>query len=277
MDEAVPVRRGRRRNTKGFGILWIIVCTLMLFFHMITFGILGLLIDDAFSLHISDALMDIMGNLGIAFTAWVVCHLVKVETGRQLRGAIRIKDFHFSLVIMLTAAGWSLGEVCDHLMGSILCNYMQIQPDVSDMSGVWGVISAVICAPIFEELIFRYGYVGLLKDNSSKAFTLFFTTIIFAAAHTYNLQNTGNVFMGTILAAYVYYRTGNILYTILEHAIHNALCYVPIENWKIFGTEIYYERNGFILAGMPWFWIQFVIMILSISWIIVFFRKRKES
>lgn len=277
MEEAVPARSGRRRNTKGFGILWIIVCTLLLFVFMIFFGVLGLLIDDAFSLNRSDVIVDVMGNLGIAFTAWIICHRVKVVTGGSLRDAIRIRDFHFSLVIMLTAAGWSLGEVCDHLMGILLSNYMQIKPDVVDASGIWGVISTVICAPILEELIFRYGYVGLLKDNSSKAFTLFFTTIVFAAVHTYNLQNTGNVFMGTILAAYVYYRTGNILYTILEHAIHNALCYVPIENWKILGTEIYYERNGFVLAGMPWFWIQFAIMILSISWIMVFFRKRKES
>ena len=266
-----------RKNTRGRGILRILLCTGLLLGLMIAFGIMGLLLDDALRLNQTDLMIDVFGNVGIGVSAWITCVILRKATGERLRDVIHLKGFCFGLVIALTLASWSIGEVFDHVMGLCLSGFMVITPDETDMTGISSLISAVVCAPIFEELIFRFGFMGFLKKNSGKAFTILFTTLIFSLIHTYNLQNTGNVFVGTLFAAYVYYRTGNILYTMCEHALHNAICFLPFGEWTLLGANVYYEKNGFILCGLPWFFINLVIMILSLAWLIKYFTKQEEE
>ena len=275
-DMAMPDPRPKRRNTKKRGIFWIIVCTGIAYGLMLLFALMGMVLNTLFDLNKFDAMVDMFGNCGLGLAALITCAILRRETGERVRDAVRWRDFNFLLVIMLTLAGWSLGEVCDHVAGSILSNFMTIEPDENYLEGFWGVVSAVICAPIFEELIFRFGFVGLLKKNSGMPFTLIFTTLIFSLVHLYNIQNTGNVFLGTILAAYVYYRTGNLLYTIFEHALHNAICFIPLGAWNIGGIPLYLERNGFVLAGWPWFLINLVVLVISMTWIIWYFKNQKN-
>lgn len=274
-------KKSRKKNTKLRGIVKILICVGILYVLMYGFATLGFAVSMYFCPGRLEEITEIFGNVGIGLTALIACFMLRSETGERLRDAVSFRDFRFSLVIAVTLAGWSLGEVCDHLMGLILSDHMTIVPDVNSMEGIVGVISAVICAPIFEELIFRFSFMGLLKKNSGMVFTILVTTFVFAAGHFYNVQGTGNVFMGTVLAAYVYYKTENILYTMCEHAIHNGLCYIPLENVKFLGVDVYYEKNGFILAGWPWFLCNLAVLCLTMAWLAWFFRfsgwKRKQE
>ena len=271
-QEVVPVKT--KKNTKGWGIIRILILTAVMYGLMVAFAILGLLFADQFSLFDDDIAMDVFGNIGLGFGALIAVMELRKVTGERVRDSIKIKDFSILLVIMLTLAGWSLGEVCDHFMAVILSGFMSIEPDESSLSGVTGVISAVICAPIFEELIFRHSFIGLLKKNSGKVFTIVFTSLVFSLAHAYNIQNSADVFVGTLLAAYVFYKTGNLLYTICEHALHNALCFLPFGSFQILGKDLYYEKNGFVLAEWPWLIINMAVLIFSMTWLILYFKNR---
>ena len=270
---------GKREMTKSkwWCIIRVMLLTVMTYGLMLGFAIVGYVLSFQFPEEYKDALLEVFGNLGLLLAVLIVCTMVKNRTGVRVRDAIKLRRFNFMLVIMLTLAGWSLGETCDHVMGVLLSNFMSIEPDVNDIGSIWTIISAVICAPILEELIFRFGFMGLLRENFGKIFTIIFSTIIFAIVHTYNIQNTTNVIMGTMLAAYVYYRTGNILYTMCEHFLHNALCCIPLGEMSILGSDVYYEKNGFITSGTPWLIINLIVLVISMTWLIWFFRKKGEQ
>ena len=61
-----------RKNTRGRGILRILLCTGLLLGLMIAFGIMGLLLDDALRLNQTDLMIDVFGNVGIGVSAWTV-------------------------------------------------------------------------------------------------------------------------------------------------------------------------------------------------------------
>ena len=265
------------KNTKLGCIIRILLLTGMTYGLMLGFAIIGYVFSQGFPGAEEDAIMEVFGNSGLLLAVLIVCAIVRKRTGVSVRDAVKLRSFDFMLVIMLTLAGWSLGETCDHVMGVLLSNFMSIEPDVTEIGSIWTVISAVICAPILEELIFRFGFMGLLRENFGKIFTIIFSTIIFALLHTYNIQNTTNVIMGTLLVAYVYYRTGNILYTMCEHCLHNALCCIPFGGIRIFGSYTYYEKNGFIMSGTPWLIINLIVLVISMTWLIWFFRKKGEQ
>ena len=265
----------KKKNTKGRGVARILLSMFLLYLFMFSYAIIGLLMADflGFSPEAEDVVIEIFGNIGIGITAFLVCKMVKSETGERLSQVIKIRRFHFGFLIVLVLTAWSLSEVCDHLMGRMLSQFMSITPDEMDYVGIISIVSAVVCAPILEEIIFRFGFIGLLKKNSSMAFALIFTTLVFAAAHSYNIQNSVDIFVGTFLTAYVYYKTENLLYTIGEHAIHNALCFLPFGSMSFGGSPIYYMENGFIISCTPWFLLNLGILIAGGAWLIWFFIK----
>lgn len=264
-------------KSKWWCIIRVLLLAGMTYGLMLGFAIVGYVLSLGIPVADENALLEVFGNSGLLLAVLIICAMVRNRTGERVRDAVKLRHFNFMLVIMLTLAGWSLGEACDHFMGVFLSNFMSIEPDVNEIGSIWTIISAVICAPIFEELIFRFGFMGLLKENFGKHFTILFSTIIFAVVHTYNIQNTFNVIVGTLLTAYVYYRTGNVLYTMFEHFLHNALCCIPFGEMSILGIDVYYEKNGFIMAGMPWLIINVVVLAISMSWLVWYFSKKGDQ
>ena len=265
-----------KANSRVQGILGILVCTVLMLVFMRGFALAAVFAADLIGIHpmYDEVISEVFGNIGLALTAFLACKIVYRQTGERLSDHLERKPFHFTLVIVLTITAWSLGEVCDHIMGLILSGFVRIEPDAMEMSGWVYFISIVICAPVIEEIIFRFGYMELLRKNSGAVFTLLFSTILFAAAHTYNLQNTAEIFVCTLLCAYVYYRTGNLLYTILEHALHNLMCYIPLGQMLFLGEPVYYESNGFILAGTPWFVMNLTLLLAGVACLILLFQKQ---
>lgn len=266
-------RRKKSKNPKRQAIKLIIsILALFLLYSMV-------LTIPAELLHIvtNDFTNDtshLIAELIVGLTALTACIVTRKHTGKGLSSAVRFKHFDRSVPLMLTIFTWSASELCDHIGGSILCNFMTIKPNEDTPTTFISVICACILAPIFEELIFRFSFMGLMREHFSKGFTVIFTSVIFAAIHLYNIQGFGNVLVGTLIAATIYYHTGNILYVILEHALHNTICQIDLENLTMFGSPVYYERNGFVLSNAPYILINSVLLIVSVIWFVKYFRPR---
>ncbi|MGE4514302.1 MAG: lysostaphin resistance A-like protein [Chryseobacterium sp.] len=85
------------------------------------------------------------------------------------------------------------------------------------------VITAVICAPIFEEIIFR-GIIqkGLMNKGVEPWKAIIFSSIIFGLVHGNPWQFVGAVLLGCVLGL-VYYKTKSLLLPMLLHGFNN-LC-----------------------------------------------------
>lgn len=212
--------------------------------------------------------------LALGGGAGLGCLFVKLYKKTSLKEVVWIKDFDIMVPLMLLLFSWGATELFDHFSGLVFSRFMEVAPNRTYPLTLYDIICTVICAPVFEELIFRYAGVEFPRGVYKMPTICIANGIFFAVAHFYNIQGFLNIFIGGIITAYVYYKTRNILYTILEHAVHNALCFLPLDQVSLFGTPLYYEKNGFVLSA--WWWLIFNVALVGISvvWYIKVFRKK---
>ena len=94
--------------------------------------------------------------------------------------------------------------------------------DFGSMTGIFGFLSIVIAAPIFEELIFR----GIMLDGLLKRYSpvksILISAIMFGIVHLNPWQFVAALFVG-ILSGWIYYRTKSLTLSIVIHMTVN-LC-----------------------------------------------------
>ena len=139
------------------------------------------------------------------------------------------------------------------------------------------IISAVICAPIFEELICRFGFMELTRKHYSAKFVIIFAAFLFTLLHGYNIQGFLNVFTGAIMMGIVYYYTNNLILTMAEHALHNTICCITPSDMSIFGTPIYHDTNGFVISSPAWIVINAVLFAASAVVFVKYFVPKYMS
>ncbi len=213
-------------------------------------------------------LMGMLDQACMGLGALIGVLIVRMRSKTSFKKVFTFKNFDWSVPIMLLIFGWSAGELTDHFGGLILSNFMTVPPNERDLSGITGFISACILAPLVEELLFRYCGTEFLRGAYPTWLISLMGGLMFAAVHFYNIQGFVNVFIGGVTAAYVYCKTRNIWYTIIEHALHNAICLLPIYE------SIYHEKNGFVLSTWWWLAINAVLLVISIVWYVKYFRKK---
>lgn len=129
------------------------------------------------------------------------------------------------------------------------------------------IITAVIMAPIFEEIIFR-GIIqkGLINNGVEPWKAIFVASVIFGLVHGNPWQFVGAVLLGCVLGL-VYYKTKSLLLPMLLHAFNN-LC----SSVLIFYTNTESFADAF---KVPEWIILLVGIILFSSFYYLFMKKYK--
>lgn len=248
----------------AFSFILIVPVILIMFAQII-----GMFVVDE-NYEVSDNLVFIFTELGMLSASVIACSFVKKRHGTKLRETVKVKDFDFALPVMLMIFDWGVGEIIDHCTGLILSNFMVVEPNTIEIT-VISIISAVICAPIFEELICRFGWCELARGAYSLPIICIANGIFFSLPHFYNIQGFINVFIGGLCSAYIYCKTRNILYVIIRHALHNALCFCDLE--IIFGEYASLD-NGFVQYSWQYLAVNAVLVIISVIYFVKVFRKK---
>lgn len=98
---------------------------------------------------------------------------------------------------------------------------MEMQFQRSFAKYIWyGLLSSLIIAPIFEEVFFRRFVLSYLLKYLSPKFAIIISALIFGAFHMNVRQFILASVLGLFLGA-VYYRTGNLKYSIAMHLAFN--------------------------------------------------------
>ena len=84
------------------------------------------------------------------------------------------------------------------------------------------VFNAVVLAPLWEELMFRGVFFGLLRSRSGTGSALVLSSAVFAAYHL-SLDALLPLFFVGLALGYIYYRTRSIYFAILFHALFNSV------------------------------------------------------
>jgi membrane protease YdiL (CAAX protease family) len=108
-------------------------------------------------------------------------------------------------------------------------------------------ISTGICAPIIEEVFFRYGIQTTLQ-KINPIFALCAQSFLFGVAHGNIIQGIYAFIVGMLLG-FVYYKTQNLLYPILIHMTFNSLNFVVMKLNIVSQTPLYLIALVFFIIG----------------------------
>ncbi|OUU86005.1 MAG: hypothetical protein CBC36_09775 [Verrucomicrobiaceae bacterium TMED76] len=167
----------------------------------------------------------------------VIFSLASVSRGRQPRQVFGLRKRSPSYVIKMGALGM-IAVYGSVFIGSVISNILLStgEPKKEDLQEIVQtlltndelslkiaiIISAVVVAPLVEEIIFR-GYIyPVLKRFTHPAFSCVMTSLLFAVIHT-NVESLISLFFLAIVLTMFYEKTKSIWVPILMHSIFNGV------------------------------------------------------
>lgn len=82
-------------------------------------------------------------------------------------------------------------------------------------------ITTCIFAPVFEEIIFRFGIYKKINKKLNIIVSMIITSMIFSIMHFYNIDGCVILIVVSLVWNYSFYKTDNLVYPILLHFFHN--------------------------------------------------------
>lgn len=127
------------------------------------------------------------------------------------------------------------------------------------------LITAVVMAPIFEEIIFR-GIMqkGLINKGIEPWKAILFSSVVFGLVHANPWQFVGAVLLGCVLGL-VYYKTKSLLLPMLLHAFNNLCSSILM---------FYTKNESFSEAFKVYEWVILLIGIILFSLFYYLFMKK---
>lgn len=119
-------------------------------------------------------------------------------------------------------------------------------------SGILGFITACIAAPLLEELMFRGVLLRSFLKNYSVKKALVWSALFFAIIHLNPWQAVPAFGLG-LLMAWLFYRTGSILPSIIVHFLNNTIAFVMASylgmNFSLYGEMSWGASVALLLVG----------------------------
>lgn len=106
---------------------------------------------------------------------------------------------------------------------------LSLMPEVPNAygRGAWAIVTVVVMAPLFEEVIFR----GVLLESTRARYGVMaawlVSSAIFGIVHVHPTVAVNAFVMGLVLA-FIYLRTDSLWATIILHAVNNGIAYLAL-------------------------------------------------
>ncbi len=195
----------------------------------------------------AEIILFIMRLFGAAAAILFVCLAVKAVTKVRIKEVLKVKDFDFSVPIMLALFAFAIGRTAEQLL--------PLRMAERDGSGILPIFAAVLIAPISEEIMFRFAGCELGRGAYTALDICIMNSLFYAICRGWSVPGLAASLVFGLCAALVYCKTRNILYTMLGNILYSGLCFIPKGGWI---TLLVY---GAVAAG-------------CVVWYIKVFRKK---
>lgn len=118
------------------------------------------------------------------------------------------------------------------------------------------MLSMVVVAPVFEEMLFR----GVIQEYTSRLYKpaagILIASLFFGIAHSGSgAQSVIYAFLQGLILGYVYYRTRSLVAVIAMHVIHNGLTYA-MSRMASGGADLTMRQ---LISSDVWYWIVYAV------------------
>jgi membrane protease YdiL (CAAX protease family) len=220
-----------------------------------------------------DAPVEIVMLIGVGFSFLALIafiHLVNIK--KKITYNFSLKYIGLIPIPLIILLSFQLGIYTP--LAKLIFSFTN--PDIipsNPINSITSILSALILAPIFEEIIFR-GYIlkGFLSTYSSKK-AIIVSAIFFGLVHFYPYQIIGVIPLG-LFFGWIYYKTGSIGITIILHSFTNLIgLFTGWVNLK-YGSQTIGSIND-IYGGYSIYII--IIAVASCVFFLRFFIKNMKS
>lgn len=156
----------------------------------------------------------------ITFVAIASIDILKNKHNIDIKNKLNYKNMDFKFLLKMIFLSLGLRIILEYYL--IPTNENDVFIPIGAIQLIVQFIATCIFAPICEEIIFRFGiYEYINKKVISSIFSIIITSITFAIIHFYGINATIILVIISYIWNYTYYKTNNLLYSILLHFIHN--------------------------------------------------------
>ena len=155
-------------------------------------------------------------------------------------------------------------------VGVVLEPLLRLMPELSLEvgRGFWTILSLVIFAPIFEELICRGVVLGSLRGKFGVTTAWLVSSLFFGVLHGQPVQVINATVIGLVLG-YVYLATDSLWSVMILHALNNAVAYLALATGH--GNALLIDPVGsrtlyvlFYIAALAVFAVSGYMMLVSL-------------
>lgn len=153
---------------------------------------------------------------------------------RRSRG-VRGSAFHFTLKwynASLVILGLGLMLAVSVVMEPLLSLFPESQFEALNNaigSGGWAILTAVVLAPVFEEMLFRGLILQSARQKWGATAAILLSAALFGLVHFPIMPQMLNAFVMGVMMGYIYVLTDSLLSVIIIHAVNNALAFLFLE------------------------------------------------
>lgn len=208
---------------------------------------------------IAKILVELSSWLGFLFSYLIIFYYFGRKELRKLK-VPTVKSLSFPVIfyILLIAIGlelfdrpfWDITKIID------LYNEKDFLVDYPgyyeyDIFIIYQIVSAILIAPIFEELFFRKFLLGSLLKRYNSLIGLLVSSLCFALIHIETPNNLIPTFTFGVVSGIVFIKTKRIMYSVLLHLLMNSFWLILLLIGKSYYQWIYSLNFNFIYWVIP--------------------------
>lgn len=178
---------------------------------------------------------------------------LKTKEKINIKDRMSLKKINISSLIKMLCLSFFLRILIEQISLLININQVSTLGTTNWLEITVEFISTCVFAPIFEEIIIRFGLYEKLSKKMNFVFAIIISSIIFSILHLYNFHGFIILFVLSIVWNYSYYKTNNLIYPIILHFVHNI--YALLSNYIL-------NNNFYIILGIISF-ILYLVLFLS--------------
>lgn len=145
-------------------------------------------------------------------------------------------------------------RICWSMFGQQLAYAtLPYSPSEEATMDILSALSAIFLSPITEEITFRYGIINIGKKYQKTALAIILSVVLFVIVHFPNSPTAVNMTGSAFLYALVYYKTGNIIYSITAHSANNFFSvltyYIPQMEKMCYASKVDELMNPYFISS----------------------------
>lgn len=174
----------------------------------------------------------------------------------NIKEYFNIKNLNICILFKYLFLSFTIRIILEQIVEFMSFTTTNIQIPSNIFEIAFEFITTCIFAPIFEEIIFRFGLYKKINKKLNIILSMIITSVIFTIAHFYNIDGSIILIVISLVWNYSFYKTDNLIYPILLHFFHNI--YALSDN----------------LLGVSNYW--YILLFISILGHIISTKKQKN-